>query len=164
MSERSEEEIRSKFLGTELTKTIFRVKGKEMVRYALAIGDNNPKYTAVKKDANGKDDYSELVAHPAFAATFTVDALFKLADAKDADGKPLITNIGKLLHTGQAYDYTGCEPLRDGDKVYTQGKITNLFIKSNILWIETTMETRNKEGDKLYCKCVATVGIRKGGY
>jgi hypothetical protein len=163
MSERTEEDFK-KFLGTPLERSIFRVKGREMVKYALAIGDENPKYVGVKQDENGKDDYSGIVAHPAFPATFTVGALFKLADAAGEDGKPLIKNIGKLLHTGHVYNYEGCEPIVDGLKLYTSGEITNIFIKSNILWIEISMETRNKEEDKLYCKCVATVGIRKGGY
>ena len=63
MSERTEEDFK-KFLGTPLERSIFRVKGREMVKYALAIGDENPKYVGVKQDENGKDDYSGSLPTP----------------------------------------------------------------------------------------------------
>lgn len=165
MSEVNEEELTKKFqkfVGFETGKSIYRVKGKKMVAYSESITDNNPKYTKSETTADGKEDYSKLSAHPAFPSTFTIPALFNLAEIKDEEGK-LIKNIGKLLHTGQAYDFTDCEPIKDGMKLYTTGKVSKIFVKSGILWIEALLETKSND-EKLVCKTTTTVGIRKGGY
>ena len=87
-----------------------------------------------------------------------------MGDVKGDDGQPIILNLGKLLHTGQEYDFEGCEPLKDGEKVYTKGKIESCSIKSDILWVPVRMVATNKEETKTYCKALLTVGIRKGGY
>lgn len=160
----SDEELTKKFqslVGTTTPKSIFRVKGKDMVRYSLAIGDSNPKFTKIATGADGKEDFSGIVAHPAFPASFTISALMNLAELANADGK-VITNIGKLLHTGQAYDYTGCVPIKSGMKLYSEGKVSKISVK-NLLWIEATLETKNEEG-QLVCTTIASVGIRKGGF
>jgi hypothetical protein len=156
----NEERLKS-FIGTKVAPSIYRVKGKKMAEFAECIGDTNPKYVGVD------GDLSNIVAHPSFPSSFSVKALFNLADVGDAVG-PLITNIGKLLHTGQVYDYTGCAPIVPSiDKLYTHAEITNIFIKSSILWVEVTMKTTDSQEvgqGTLYCTTIATVGIRKGGY
>jgi hypothetical protein len=149
------------FVGTKIPPSIYRIRGKALVEYAKAIGDLNPKY--YKEVAEG-EEVTGVVAHPAYAATYTIPGLFSLADLKSSDDQPFITNVGKLLHTGQDYDFTGCVPLVPPEKIYTSGVITKIWIKSEILWIETKLESRNKEGDKLFCKTTCTAGIRKGGY
>ncbi|MHA1820252.1 MAG: FAS1-like dehydratase domain-containing protein [Promethearchaeota archaeon] len=169
MSEVSEEELNKKvqqFVGFKTGKSIFRVKGKKMVEYAKAIGDLNPKYVNVGKTPEGKDDYSTIVAHPAFPACFTVQtggALYSLDSLQYEDGKKLITNMGKLLHTGQEYDYTDCVPIKAGMKLYTEGTISKIWVKNGMLWIEATLESKTKEGEKV-CTTTCTVGIRKGGW
>lgn len=151
------------FVGYEIPKSIYRIKAKDCVAYAKAIGDLNPKYVGVEKEG-GEVDTSNIVAHPAMAAKYTIPGLFSLGDVKDPEGNPFIKNIGKLLHTGQAYDYTGCVPLIPDEKIYTAGKLNKIWIKSNILWLQCIVESRNKEGDKLFCTTTLTVGIRPGGY
>jgi len=155
-----------KFVGFKTGKSIFRVKGKEMVRFAKALGDTNPKYVGVVTDAEGKDDYSKVVAHPAFPSCFTVQtggALYSLDSLKADDGSNLIKNMGKLLHTSQKYDYTGCIPIVNGMKLYTEGTVTKIWVKAGLLWIETTLATKAEEKD-LVCSTVAVVGIRPGGW
>ena len=108
------------------------------------IGDTNPKYYLEAAEGE-KADYSQIETHPAYAATYTVPCLFQLGDVKGDDGQPIILNLGKLLHTGQEYDFEGCEPLKDGEKVYTKGKIESCSIKSDILWVPVSMVATNKE-------------------
>jgi hypothetical protein len=164
MSERAESYFKQ-FEGMEVEKSIYRIKGKSLCAYAKAIGDPNPKYY-IESEGVDSPDYSKIEAHPAYAATYTIPGLFKLADANGTDGQPMIKNVGKLLHTGQDYDFSGCVPLKptETEKVYTYAKVDTISIKSEILWISVKMETKNKEGDKLFCKTTLTVGIRKGGY
>ena len=164
MSERSEEYFKQ-FVGFEIETSIYRIKGKKMSAYAKAIGDMNPKYHPKAAAEGEKPNYDDVVAHPAYAAIYTIPGLFKMADLNGEDGEPMIKNVGKLLHTGQAYDYTDCDPLTPADKkVYTDSVVSKIWIKSNILWIEVTLECRNKEKTKMFCRAVLSVGIRKGGY
>lgn len=169
MSEVNEEEINKKlqkFVGFKTGKSIYRAKGRKMVRFAKAIGSTDPRYTEIKKTDEGKKDYSDIVGHPAMPACFTVQtggALYALDSLKNDDGSKVITNMGKLLHTGQAYDYTGTIPITHKTKLYTYGTITKIYVKSGMLWIETTLETKTKK-DELVCTTICTVGIRPGGW
>jgi hypothetical protein len=152
------------YVGLDIPKSIYRIKAKGLAAYAKAIGDLNPKYVGTVKE-DGEPDYTGIVAHPAYAATYTIPGLFSLGDVVDDSGAPFIKNIGKLLHTGQAYDFSGCDVLTPEDaKIYTAGTLSKIWIKSNILWIEVKLESRNKEGNKLFCKTTLAVGIRPGGY
>ena len=165
--ERSPEEIEAmlaKFKGMEIEPSIYRIRGKTMEEYAKAIGDTNPKYYATV-GPDGKKDYSKIVAHPNFAAYYTIPGLFKLADLADENGNKLIKNIGKLLHTGQMYDYTDCDELTaDVGKVYTTGKIEDLYVKKGMLWITLKLRTTDEEKKRLFCKTTVTAAIRKGGF
>lgn len=169
MSEINEEELTKKlqkYVGFQTGKSIYRVKGRKMVRFAKAIGSSNPKYTEVGKTEDGKKDYSNIVGHPAMPACFTVQtggALYTLDSLKNDDGSKILTNMGKLLHTGQKYDYTGTIPITHKTKLYTYGTVSKIFVKSGILWIEITLETKTKK-DELVATTICTVGIRKGGW
>ena len=166
--ERSEEEIMAiakEFVGMEIKPSIYRIRGKSLDMYAKAVGATNPKYFGKKVEGEKKPDYSETVAHPTFAAYYTIPGLFNLADLKGEDGQPLIKNIGKLLHTGQFYDYSGCEPLTQAaGKIYTGGVIKDICIKSGILWLSCELTTTDKDKKITYCKTTVSAGIRKGGY
>lgn len=164
MVERNEEFFQQ-FVGIEIPRSILKVKGKKLAAYAEAIGDMNPKYHPKPAAEGEKPDYSEVVAHPAYAAAYTIPGLFKLADIKSKEGEPIIVNVGKLLHTGQDYDFSGCEPITQAaGKIYTFGKVTKIFIKSGLLWIVAVLETQDVDRTKMYCKTTVTVGVRKGGF
>jgi len=166
--ERTQEEIEEMletFKGMEIDQSIYRVRGRTLDRYASAIGDDNPKYHGKKVEGKKKKDYSDIKPHPNFAAYSTIPGLFKLADLKDPKtGDKLIKNIGKLLHTGQFYDYSDCVDIPPGKKVYTSGVIDDLYIKAGWLWITLTLRTTDKAEDELYCKTTVTAAIREGGY
>jgi len=170
MSGENEEELTKKFqrfVGFKTGKSIHRIKGKNLVEFAQAIGCTDPKYVRVEKTPDGKEDYSKIVAHPAYPAAFTVQtggALYSLDSLKHEDGTPLIKNMGKLLHTGQQYDYTGCVPITTKiNKIYTEGTVSKIWVKGGLLWIEITLESRADTGE-LVCKTICTVGIRPGGW
>jgi hypothetical protein len=170
MVERTQEEIEAllkQFTGMKVKPSIYAIRGKMMAKYAEAIGDNNPKYTQAVDGS-----WEKTLAHPAYAAYYTIPGLFDLADLKDTEGNPLITNIGKLLHTGQNYDFTGCVPLTEEasmndegkGRVYSSGYISNLYVKSEWLWMEVKLTTTNKAGDKTFCNTTLTAAVRKGGF
>lgn len=165
----SEEEKMEKlkgFIGTDFGKKSSRVKGKNMVAFAKSIFDENPKYTQVGTDSEGKPDYSGIVAHPAFPASFTVNTggpLYNMIGLKYENGDPVIKNPGKLLHTAQKYDYTNCVPIKHGMKLTTNGIVSNMEIKAGILWIESELTTLNEKSE-LVVKTTVNVGIRSGGW
>jgi len=171
----TEEEIKQSelyqvFVNKKINKSIFRVKGKKMLEFAEALGDLNPKYVKVGTKENGKPDYSNIVAHPAFPNCFTVDAAFDLVGWKfplkegQTEPTPFITNYGKILHTGQLYNYTNAvTPIKHGQKLYTTGYLKKAFIRKGSLWLEMHQDTHTKEGD-LVCQSTVEVIFRKGGY
>ena len=98
MSERDNEYFQQ-FIGTKIGPDKYRIKGKKLSAYAKAIGDLDPKYYVEPPTEEGvKADYSKIVAHPAFAATYTVPGvLMSLPEVVDNTGAKLIKNIGKSL-------------------------------------------------------------------
>ena len=170
MSELSEEQLTEKFqqfVGTSTGKSIYRVKGKKIVAYAKSIGVTDPKYVEPGKTAEGKTDYSTIVAYPSFPASFTINTggpLYGIEAIVHDDGRKVITNIGKLLHTAQEYIYTDeCIPIKDGMKTYTTGEISKIWVKAGLLWMQMSTDTKTKDG-KLLVKSIASVGIRRGGW
>jgi len=166
------DEVLKKFVGFPLGKKIFRVKGKDMVEFAKAIGETRPEYiTPAGTKPDGKPDFSNIVGHPALPAMWALSAATGVDEANftDDQGKKikLDVNMAKLLHTAQEYDYTGCVPIKDGDKLYTTGKLADANIKGSpgkeLLFITIIEETKNDKG-QLAVNIKVSAGIRKGGY
>ena len=166
MSERPAEYF-EQFKGYKFPVSKYRIKGKKLSAFAAAIGDKNPKYYVPDpEDPNEKADYSGIVAHPAYAACYTIPKLLEsLPDIKGSDGEPMLRNIGKLLHAAQEYDFSGCDPLTPATKkVFSEAEFGKFWIKSNILWGEAIVVSTNEDKSKTFCKTIIRVGIRKGGY
>ena len=154
------------FEGKSLGSKAYRIRGRKMSAYAKAINDTRSDYYLPRKKGEDKPDYSKIVAHPAYAATYTIPGILEaLPDVKDDQGEKLVTNIYKLLHTAQEYDYEGCTPLTDAvSKVYTKGVIRKVWIKKDMLWVEIGMTTTNKEESETYCKTTLMGLLRQGGF
>ena len=151
------------FIGRELNKQIFRVKGKKLIEFAQSVGMTAPKYTKVEITEDGKSDYSKIVAVPTFPNCWTVDACFDMVSWVEGEQK-LIKNFNKVLHTSIEYDYSKAEvPIQHGQKLYTTGILARAYIKGDKLWLENELKTKTKDG-KLVCEAVSTVCVRKGGY
>ncbi|MBN2155760.1 MAG: MaoC family dehydratase N-terminal domain-containing protein [Candidatus Lokiarchaeota archaeon] len=170
----SEEEKQSEqyqiFIGKQLNKSIHRVKGKNMVEFAEALGDTNPKYVKIGMTADGKPDYSTIIAHPSYPNCFTVDAAFDIVNWKyplkegETEARKLITNYGKVLHTAQSYDYTKAEvPIQHGQKLYSTGYLEKAYIQKGRLWLQSHIDTHTKDG-KLVVQTKVMVVIREGGF
>jgi hypothetical protein len=173
--EQTEEEIEMSkkyqvFVGRKVNKSIHRMKGKNMVEFAEALGDLNPKYVEVEEKENGKSDYSKIVAHPAYPNCFTVDAAMDLLGWKfplkegQTEATKLILSFGKVLHTGQTYDYSNAEsPIVHGMKLYTTGFLEKAWIRNNRLWLQMHLDTHTKDG-KLVVQTTVNTVFREGGF
>ncbi|OLS16261.1 MAG: hypothetical protein RBG13Loki_0084 [Promethearchaeota archaeon CR_4] len=166
------DEVLKKFVGFPIGKKIFRVKGKDMVEFAKAIGETRPEYiTPAGTKEDGKPDFSNIIGHPAYPAMWALSAAAGVEEANYTDDKgkkwKLDVNMAKLLHTAQEYDYKGCVPIKDGDKLYTFGKLADANIKGSpgkeLLFVTIDEETKNDKGE-LVVRIKVAAGIRKGGY
>lgn len=166
MPEEYDEDYYKQFVGKSLGSKAYRIRGRKMSAYSKAIDDTNPKYYVPKGKGDDKPDYSKIEAHPAYAATYTIPGILEaLPDVKDDAGEKLVTNIYKLLHTAQEYNYEGCVPLTDAvSKVYTKGVIKKVWIKKGMLWVEIGMTTTNEEETEIYCKTTLMGLLRQGGF
>ena len=152
------------FVGRKLNKAIFRVKGKTMIEFAQSVGMTSPQYTQVGTKEDGKPDYSKVVAVPTYPNCWTVDCCFDMVNWVNEEGRKLITNYGKVLHTSQEYDYSNAEvPIQHGQKLYTKGTLSKAYINGGKLWLLNDLETRTKDG-KLVLEAKVMVCVRKGGY
>ena len=158
------------FVGHSINKSIFRVKGKGLVAFSEAIGDLSPKYVAVGKKEDGKLDFSMIKAHPCFPNCFAIPAAFDVTGWKfppkegEVEGKLLIPNPSKILHTGQTFDYTNAEiPIKEKQKLYTTGYCEEIYVKNNKLWLNIHLETRTKNGLLVIQSKVQFV-VREGGF
>lgn len=161
-----DDEYFKQFAGKDIGTEKYRIKGKKLSDYAAAIGDFNPKYYKPKTEGEEKTDYSAISAHPAFASTYTIPGLLmSLPELVDNEGKKLVRNIGKLLHTMQEYNYEGCVPLTEADKkVVTHMKVIRNWLKGETMWTEMEFITTNEEGTKTFCKTRLQGMLRKGGF
>ncbi len=160
------------FIGKKLAKKIHRVRSKYMLQLAELLGNTNPKYVGITKE-DGTVDKSNIIAHPAYPALFTVGdngAAFDVMGWRfppsegEEKGPLLIKNIGKLLHTAQEYDYSRAEvPIKDGQKLNIEGVLEQAYIKSDMLWLVVRLYARSQEG-KLAVESLASFTIRKGGW
>ncbi len=166
MAEPRSEEYFKQFIGVKLGNDKYRIKGRKISAYAKSIGDVNPEFYVEPPEGDVKADFSGIVAHPAYAATYTIPGLLsQLPEMKGSDGEPLIRNIGKIMHTAQSYDFEGCVPLTAADKrVVTESEIVDLFIKKEMLWIELLYTTKSEDGSKIFCKTTIKGLLRKGGF
>ena len=160
------EEYFKQFIGTKLGEDKYRIKGKKISAYAKSIGDVNPEFYVEPPVGEEKADFSKIIAHPAYAATYTIPGLLgRLPEMKGSDGQPLVKNIGKIMHTAQSYDFEGCVPLTAADKkVITESEVVDIFIKKEMLWIELLYTTRSVDGSKTFCKTTIKGLLRKGGF
>ncbi|MHA1730868.1 MAG: FAS1-like dehydratase domain-containing protein [Promethearchaeota archaeon] len=163
------------FKGYKIGRKKFRVRGKKLVRFAKAIGvrddpgdDYSAKYVAVGETPDGKPDYSNVVAHPSYGAVFTLKALYaslglNLLNEETGKRVVLCNDPGTLLNGGQVYNYEGCVPIRDGDKLTTESVVDEVYLKGDMLFLVTKLETTNQAGEPVL-HTTSTVIVRKGGY
>ncbi|MFX1394039.1 MAG: MaoC family dehydratase N-terminal domain-containing protein [Promethearchaeota archaeon] len=137
------------------------IRYKNLVNFAKVYGIEDPKYV-------GSEEQGIIACH-AFANFFTIKALYKLLIGvkleQDGEIRPLILNVGKLLHAGQKYDWEGCVDVKPGDKLNITAKWGKVWlIEKNMMLFGELLVTVKNQNDELVCKPVVTVMIRPGGY
>jgi hypothetical protein len=72
---------------------------------------------------------------------------------------------GKLLHTGNRYNWDGCVDVKQGDKLTVAGKCTKVWLieENMMLFAEFFVKVRNQNEEPV-CYITITAGFRPGGY
>jgi len=158
------------FVGQEVNKSIFRIKGKQMVEFSESIGDLSPKYVEVGVKEDGKPNFSKVKAHPSYPNCFVVDLMWDAmnwrfpSEGEETEGKLLIPVPSKILHVGQSYDYSNAEiDIKHKQKLYTTGYCKEIYVKNNQLWITLHLDTRTKE-NQLVVQSELQIIVRDGGF
>ena len=148
--------------GVKIPGTVkVNVRYKSLVSFAKVYGITDPKYIGAEEDG--------VVACHAFANHFTIKAVYKLliGFSVDQDGEPraIMTDPGKLLHTGNIYNWDGCVDVKPGDKLSMTGSCEDVWLneKNMILFYKFLVNVKNQNEEPV-CNVVITAGIRKGGY
>lgn len=156
MSERLTPEILEKFQEVRIDPVKTKIRNKRLVKYAKAIGTTQEKYL----------DKEDPVEHPSYVGTIVVKALLGLADVAiegpDGEEIKLILNPLYVVHAGQDYEFTDVH-LKDGEKLLTNGKLDEVFIKDGMLFLVANCETTN-ENDEIVLKTRITAICRQGGF
>jgi len=139
----------------------FNIRHRNLVKFAKVYGITDPKYVGSEEEG--------VVACHAFANYFTVKALYKLVLGikVEQNGKErgLVRDPGKMLHTGNRYNWEGCVNIKSGDKLKVTGKCGKVWLieKNMILFVEFLINIKNQNNEPV-CNVVITAGLRKGGY
>jgi len=72
---------------------------------------------------------------------------------------------GKLLHTGNIYNWEGCVDVKPGDKLQIVGLCEDVWLneKNMMLFYKFLIKVKNQNEEPV-CDVVITAGVRKGGY
>lgn len=148
--------------GTEIPgSTNFNIRYRTLVNFAKIYGITDSKYVGSEEEG--------IVACHAFANYFTVKALYKLVlgikVVQNGEERGVVLNPGKILHTGNQYNWEGCVDIKPGDKLKATGKIGKMWLneKNMILFTEFLVNVKNQNNEPV-CKVTIAAGIRKGGY
>ncbi|MHA1376819.1 MAG: FAS1-like dehydratase domain-containing protein [Candidatus Helarchaeota archaeon] len=139
------EEKYKKFIGYKLKEGIWTLPAERMKQYQIAVGDTRPEYMSDKP-----------IASPAFTCVLVLEA--RKQHVKDVPG--LGIDYSKVLHASQAYEFF--KPLKAGTTVTTKSHISNIYVKREKLWIESTIDCY--DGNDLCIKVINKLVVRKGGF
>lgn len=156
MSERLTPDLIQKFMNIETEPIKTKVRNKNLVAFAEAIGLKDKKFLG-----------EGAAISPAYIGTLIVKGLFSLADAavKNAKGEDvkLITNPGKILHGSMSYKFQDLDAVKDGDILLTNGKLTKVFVKNDMLFLYADMTTKREDGTIVQETNIGAI-CRKGGF
>jgi len=137
------------------------IRYKSLVNFAKVYGINDQKYIGSEEDG--------IVACHAYANHFTIKAVYKLLIGfkVEQNGEPrtIMRDPGKLLHTGNIYNWDGCVDVKPGDKLFITGTCEDVWLneKNMMLFYKFLVDVKNQD-EQPVCKVVITAGVRKGGY
>jgi hypothetical protein len=156
MSERLTPDLLKKFMNIETEAIKSKIRNKNITALAEAIGHKDKKYLG-----------EGAALSPAYIGTLVVKGLFSLADAAVKNDKgedvKLITNPGKILHGSMGYKFHDLDSVKDGDVLFTTGKLTKVFIKNDMLFLYADMITKREDGTVVQETSIGAI-CRKGGF
>ncbi|MHA1299624.1 MAG: FAS1-like dehydratase domain-containing protein [Candidatus Helarchaeota archaeon] len=139
------EEKYKKFIGYKLKEGSWTLPAERMKQYQTAVGDTRPEYMS-----------DNPIASPAFTCVLVLEA--RKQHVKDVPG--LNIDYSKVLHASQAYEFF--KPLKSGRKITTKSYISDIYVKREKLWIESTIDCY--DGNDLCVKVINKLVVRKGGF
>ena len=119
------EEMRERAIGTESPPATTEVEKGAIVKFAQAIGDDNPLFN--NEIEARKSPYGGLIAPPTFLRSI-VEARPEL---------PFELSLERLLDGGSDWEYF--EPVRAGDRITAVGKITDISERTGRLGLMVFM-------------------------
>ena len=137
------------------------VRYKNLINFAKCFGITEPKYVGLEEEG--------IVACHAYANAYTIKGLYTLAPGvklvQNGEERGVIRDPGKILHTGNQYNWEGCVDIKPGDKLKATGKCGKLWLgeKNMMLFVEIFVKAKNQNNEPV-CNVIATAGVRKGGY
>ena len=137
------------------------IRYKTLVNFAKVYGIIDPKYIGSEEDG--------IVACHAFANHFTIKAVYKLLIGfnviQNGETRGIMLDPGKLLHTGNIYNWDSCVDVKPGDKLHITGSCEDVWLneKNMMLFYKFFINVKNQNEEPV-CNVVITAGVRKGGY
>jgi acyl dehydratase len=132
------EEMQRRAIGTESNPVTMEVEKGAIIRFAQAIGDNNPAYT--DEAAARKTRYGGIVAPPTFLRSLRgvhLDLPFELP-------------FNRVLDAGSDWEYF--QPVRPGDRITAVGRISDIRERSGrlgLMILITTAITYHNQFDEV---------------
>lgn len=139
------EEYFKGFIGYELKEGKWVIPAERLKQYQMAVGDTRSEYMS-----------EDPIASPAFACVVVLEA--RKEHLKDIPG--FIKDYSKVLHASQAYEFF--KPIRANTEITTKSHVSNVYIKNEKLWIETTIDCF--DGDELCVRVLNKIVVREGGF
>lgn len=139
-----------KYISKEYTPMTYEIGREKMREYARATGNDDPLYLDNEVGKNSK--YGDCIAPPMFAVVYCLQVLSKaLFDPE------LKLNLIMLVHGEQEFEWY--QVAKPGDVMTSKGRISNIYSKKNLDFVEVESKTTNQKGEEV-CKGVATFVIR----
>ncbi|MBD3193452.1 MAG: hypothetical protein GF317_00240 [Candidatus Lokiarchaeota archaeon] len=148
--------------GTDIPgKARVKCRYRDLSKFAKVYGFEDPKYVGSKEDG--------IVACKAWANAITVKSFYILIPAtkltQNGEERPFLLNPNKLLHAGNQYNWEGCVPMKDGDKIISRGKWGKMWLnKDNMILFAELLLTAKNENDETVVKVTTQAAVRPGGY
>ena len=139
------EEMQKQAIGLESSPVTVEVEKGAIIKFAQAIGDDNPLFNDEVEARRGK--HGGLIAPPTFLRSITgvrSDLPFKLP-------------LNRLLDAGSDWEYF--EPIRVGDRITATAKITDLSERTGRLGVmvfKTTVITYRNQLDQVVATQTST--------
>ena len=134
-----------KFIGHKLEDGKWVLPAERMKQYQTAVSDTRPEYVS-----------ENPLSSPAFTCVLALEARKKHVSTIPG----LIKDYSKVLHASQGYEFFKLP--KAGTEIITKSHISNVYIKREKLWIETTTDCY--DGKDLCIKVINKIAVRKGGF